>query len=399
MIRRAVFWTHLLLGVVGGVVILVLSVTGALLAFQRQITAFAERDVRRLATPAAAPVSLERLVERVQSERPAAAPTSVTIQADPREAAAVVLARVGVVYVDPGTGRVIGEGSRRTRAALRGVEDWHRWLAAGGEWRAAGRAVTGACTLAFLAISLTGPFLWWPRRWSRPSLRPVTWFQRGLRGRARDFNWHNAIGLWTAAPLALMAVTGAVISYEWANALLFRMAGDVAPERAGGPPATARPDRGAEVRPARSSLDGLDRLWSLAQGQVEGWRTLTLRLPVPADGPVTFTIDRGTGARPDLRAQLVLDRRSGETVRWEPYASQTRGRQWRAWARWTHTGEAGGLVGQAVAGLACAGAAALVWTGLALSGRRLRAWLGRRAPATLARPLDDPARATLGDPA
>ena len=331
----------------------------------------------------------------MQRERPGAPATAVTVYADPAEASVVALGRAGIVYVEPATGKVLGEGSRGTRAVFRAVEDWHRWLAASGDWRATGRAVTGACTLAFLVLTLTGPFLWWPRQWSRAHLVPITWFQRGLRGRARDFNWHNAIGIWSALPLALIAATGLVISYEWANALLFRLAGEVAPAR---PAASARggaAGRGRDARPEPPPVDGLDRLWTRAQGQVEGWRSIAVRLPVPAQGPVTFTIDRGTGTRPDLRAQLVLDRQvRRRSCAGSRTTSQTRGRQWRTWARWTHTGEAGGVLGQAVAGLASAGAVVLAWTGLALELAALsRVARPPRARAVRARSLADNAPA------
>jgi len=388
-LRRALFWAHLSLGVVAGLVVLVLSLTGAVLALQRPITSFVDRDARRASATETGAPSLERLLGAADASGQVTAPTAVTVYADPAEAAVLARGRAGVAYVDPRTGRLLGEGSRRTRAFFRTVEDWHRWLAAPGEWRAAGRAVTGAATLAFLALTLSGPLLWWPRQWSRAALAPVVFFRGGLRGRARDFNWHNVIGIWAALPLALIAATGVVIAYDWANALLFRLAGEAAPARGAGPPAAARP------RP--SSSEGLDALWARAQGQVEGWRSITVRLPVPAEGPVAFTIDRGTGTRPDLRAQLVLDRKTGEVVRWEPYSSQSRGRQWRTWVRWTHTGEAGGALGQAVAAFASAGAVVLAWTGLALTWRRFRAWAGRRAAAPAVGALGPDTPAAVGD--
>jgi uncharacterized iron-regulated membrane protein len=46
--------------------------------------------------------------------------------------------------------------------------------------------------------------------------------------------------------------------------------------------------------------------------------------------------------------------------------------------RFIHTGEVAGIPGQTIAGIASAGAAVLVYTGLALSWRRFRAWLARR---------------------
>jgi len=88
-----------------------------------------------------------------------------------------------------------------------------------------------------------------------------------------------------------------------------------------------------------------------------------------------FTLDHGTGRQPQKRSQLTLSL-TGEVVRWEPFASQSMGRKLRALARFGHTGEAAGIMGQSIAGLASAGTAILVWTGFALSWRRF--FPGRR---------------------
>ncbi|HET7229486.1 MAG TPA: PepSY domain-containing protein, partial [Longimicrobium sp.] len=110
-----------------------------------------------------------------------------------------------------------------------------------------------------------------------------------------------------------------------------------------------------------------------------------------ADEPVAFNIDRGDGGQPQKRASLSLDRRTGAVVKWEPFPTQKPGRRMRSILRFAHTGEVLGLFGQTLAGLASAGAALLVWTGIALAWRRYRAWLARKrvsgaAPAVEARP-------------
>jgi uncharacterized iron-regulated membrane protein len=71
---------------------------------------------------------------------------------------------------------------------------------------------------------------------------------------------------------------------------------------------------------------------------------------------------------------LTLDPKTSEVVKEELFANQSRGRQWRMWSRWLHTGEAGGVAGQTLAGLVSAAATALVYTGIALSLRRFAAW-------------------------
>ena len=43
LFRKIIFWCHLAIGVSAGVIILIMSVTGVLLAYEKQITAWAVR--------------------------------------------------------------------------------------------------------------------------------------------------------------------------------------------------------------------------------------------------------------------------------------------------------------------------------------------------------------------
>jgi uncharacterized iron-regulated membrane protein len=92
-----------------------------------------------------------------------------------------------------------------------------------------------------------------------------------------------------------------------------------------------------------------------------------------------FTIDRGDGGQPHLRSTLTLDTSTAEIARFETFSDLTLGRRIRNIMRFAHTGEVFGVPGQTIAGVASAGGAVLVWTGLALAWRRLRAWLDRRS--------------------
>jgi uncharacterized iron-regulated membrane protein len=367
-LRTVLFWLHLATGLVAGAVILLMSVTGVLLMYERQITEWADRGFRAAPpSPGASHLPVETLLAGALAARSAS--SGLTLQADPAAPAAVALGREGTLYLDPYTGRILGEGSKKTRAFFRRVTDWHRWLGVEGERRGLARGITGAGNLGFLILVLSGPFLWLPKQWGWNRVRNVAWFRRRLSGKARDFNWHNVIGIWTFLPLLFIVTTGVVMSYPWANSLLFRLAGDKPPERAGGE-REGRPRGERREQPSAVDLTGLNGLWDQAERQVPGWQSISLRLPESAAAPVTFTIAGSHRGRPDLRAQLTLDRRSGETVRWEPFAAQGPGRRLRTWGRWVHTGEAAGFLGQTLAGLASAGAAVLVWTGFALAWRR-----------------------------
>ncbi len=287
------------------------------------------------------------------------------------------------MFVNPYTGKILGEGSARLRKFFSTVEDVHRWLGVGGEGRSSGRAVTGACNLIFLILVTTGPFLWWPKQWNKDNLKKITLFRGGAWVRARDWNWHNVLGFWCVVPLFLIVITGVIMSYAWANNLLYRMTGNALPPPPAGQFVPERSQNSGQRtehgkhRSENSRFDGLEKLFARAGQQVPDFTTISLRLPNPPANTLTFSIDRGNGGRPDLRSQLTLDRATGEIVRLEAFSSYNRGRQLRAWARFTHTGEAGGRLGQTIAVIASAGASLLVFTGLSLAVRRFFAWKGR----------------------
>ena len=118
-----------------------------------------------------------------------------------------------------------------------------------------------------------------------------------------------------------------------------------------------------------------------AATQMPDWKSVSVSLPASNAPRVVLTLDSGDGGQPQKRATLTLDRRTGETVRWEPFSSQTSGRKARTWLRFAHTGEIYGLAGQTLAGLVTAGGAVLVWTGLTLALRRFARWRTRSADA------------------
>jgi uncharacterized iron-regulated membrane protein len=363
-LRTLLFWAHLTAGLTAGIVILTMSATGVLLTYERQLIEWSDRGYHSVPpTPDARRLAIEALLARAREQRPDRAPTSIALRSDAKAPAALAVGQT-TVYQDVYSGELLGEASAGVRGAMGRIRAWHRWLAMEGEQRASGKAVTGWANLVFLFILLSGLYLWIPRRWNRQNVRAVMLFRRGLHGKARDFNWHNVIGIWCAVPLTIIVACAAPMSFPWANAFVYRIAGDAVP-----PPANAAGSRRQEQPPGRYA-DGLNTLWARAEAQVSGWRSINLRLPGEADRAAVFSIDSGTGGQPQRRATLTLDVRTAALVRWEPFDSQSPGRRLRSWTRFTHTGEYYGLVGQTIAGLVSAGAVILVCTGLALACRR-----------------------------
>jgi uncharacterized iron-regulated membrane protein len=372
--RSVVFWMHLACGAAAGVVVLIMCVTGVALTYEKQMLEWADRRAWTAPSPSdARPLSPETLLARVQAAQPGTAPISVTLRADRQAPATVVLDGNTSLLVDPYSGAIIGPPPAGLRGFFRTMTSWHRYIAMSGENRATGKAITGAANFAFLFIVISGMYLWLPKLWTWMQFKNVLWFRGGLTAKARDFNWHNVIGIWSAVPLAIVIAGAVPISYPWASNLVYRIVGDTPPA-----PAAAPQQRAPERAPQMFVANGLDGAWSTAQSQIPAWRTMTTRLATSDRAPVVITVDEGYGGQPQKRTTLTLDRASSTVTKDETFASLSPGRRARSWLRFAHTGEIYGLAGQTVAGLVTAGGAVLVYTGLALALRRLAAWVVRR---------------------
>lgn len=390
-LRTLVFWPHLVAGITAGIVILAMSVTGVVLTYERQLIAWSDSQYRStVPAQGGSRLAVETFLQTIRTEHPDVAATAITV-GSAADAPVAVAVPQRTLYFDAYSGRLLGEASQGMRRFMSETRAWHRWLAVEGDGRPVARFITGWSNFLFLFIVVSGFYLWFPRKWTWNHVRTVLLFNRTTTSKARDFNWHNVIGVWSAIPLFIVVASALPISFPWANALVYRAVGEEPPVQRGreGGPARGR-EGGGGAREGRvgggargertaSAVDGLNDLWSRAEQQVEGWRTISVRVPESNRAPVVFAIDKGDGGQPQLRSTLTLDRATGEVVTYEAFQDQSLGRRLRSIARFAHTGEVLGIPGQTVAGLATAGSVVLVWTGLALAWRRWRAWLKRRA--------------------
>ena len=264
LFRKVIFWCHLVAGVAAGLVILLMCVTGVLLTYERQLTHWADTRGYQVEPPSphAQRLGVESLLAGVRGRaargdrrhaarrlfgprggrlRPRRRPSSST----PTRAKCWARARPGS---EPFSAR------SRTGTAGSGRPAKARAAASGAPSR-------GPRNLVFLFIVVSGFYLWWPRKWTKSLVRNVTWFRRGLADRARNFNWHNVIGFWSAVPLFIIVLSGVVISYPWAGNLVYRVFGEAPPAQraANAAPQQRRRGRKARGRSARRKRDGRHR--------------------------------------------------------------------------------------------------------------------------------------------
>ncbi len=373
MIRKMLFWLHLSIGVSAGLFIFIMAATGVVLSFERQIIDFVDRDVRSVAVPNdSQPRSIKDLLDTVRRAG-MGEPTAIIVRNQPQTATQFSIGRGKTVYVDPYTGAVLGLSSIAAHNFFFTIERLHRALGTPLGSKTIGHRLMAVSNLLFAGLIVLGVYLWLPRNWSRKAVHASIVFRAGLRGRAREWNWHSVLGIWCALPLLVIALTGVVMSFDWANALLFRLSGS--------PPPAAR-GNGGDRRPHTQRSDpghepDYDELFTVTKTLNLNWRTITVNVSSDGSATVLASVDTGTGGQPQKRSQYLLNRDTGAVVRTTSFADGSLGQRLRAFVRFGHTGEYGGPVGQAIAALASLGACVLVYTGLSLSIRRFAAKLKR----------------------
>ncbi len=387
MFRKVIFWSHLISGVSAGLVILMMSATGVLLTYERQILAWAEKSHYLTTEQITQKQTLEQLHFIARTEHSEISPTAIVVLNDPGAPITFSAGRRGGFSLNPVTGKEMAATNEGLESFFSNVTGIHRWFNLSGESRNTARAITGASNLAFLFLVLSGLYLWLPKIWSWSAIRIRMLFRNTAgNAKARDFNWHHVMGIWSAIPLAIVVATASVFYYPWANSLVYRLYGEEVPRR--GAPAAATANNNGETigsLPVSEvdylSLDEvLDNTVAYLESAGESWRQISISLPQKSSTTVAVAIDQGNGGQPQRRHNLVINRVSGNVEAWQPFSSQSPGRQTRSIVRFLHTGEVLGIWGQTIAGLVSLASVLMVWTGLALAWRRLISPLLRKKP-------------------
>lgn len=131
--RKILFWSHLTCGVVAGVVILTMSVTGVLLTYEKQFLFWADTRNYDIQPPAdGSRMSIEELVARVRVTA-SASPVAVTVRAAKTAPVALSIAGGKTLYANPYSGEILGDGAPGVRKLFGRITDWHRWLGVVGQ--------------------------------------------------------------------------------------------------------------------------------------------------------------------------------------------------------------------------------------------------------------------------
>ena len=352
--HQHLFRIHSWCGLVLGLLLFVICLSGTLAVFAHEIDWLTDPDLR-VPRYEGAP-AWDAMAAAAEARYPAAVLQRLQAPRGPRSAAVGTVrwpdGRLGFVYFDPRDGRITGDGHWLT--AQRFFRNFHRRFFTG--W---GLYLVSAFGVVLLVSALTP--LWFYRHWWR---KFFSFSGTGDRRRLWS-ELHKLGGLWSLWFALVIGITG---TWYLVEQLIY----DLQPAALSSPMPQLNDDRLAAL-PEDARLVSLSAQVARAQAAIPGLQVASVAPSLRRQQPVYIDGQQGSLLVRDRAAQVWLDPYDGTVIHLQTPRSQTAFERWVDTADPLHFGDFAGLWSQwpwFIAGLVLSG---LVLSGVYLQWQRLQA--------------------------
>ena len=359
--RKAIGKLHLWLGLASGLVVLIVSLSGAVFVFQDEIRDLTQpwRHVAVQARPMLPPSVLQAAAVRARPGFTA----SWTTYNGPDRSVAVYLSKPGseevyYAFLNPYSGKLL-QVQNLQQDFFTLVQYLHMYLLlppAIGKW------IVDVAVIIFVVMLVSGLVLWWPRnKAARKQRFSVKWDASAKR---RTYDLHSTFGFYASVLALVLALSGLCISYEWL------MDGISKAVNGGRTIATETPVLKADtlqaIRPARSVVDV-----AYAQLRQQSPRAEMLLIGPAGQGPETvWCTAYGKSLHYYHRDDYQFHPRTGRLLKTQLHASKSPGKKLGDMNYDLHTGQLLGFGGKVIAFVVSLISASLPVTGFLV-------WRGR----------------------
>ncbi len=222
LFKRINNWLHLWLGLISGVIVLIVCLTGCIWVFNEEITALLEPEtnISWQNKPVLKPSQLAAIAAK---QNPGKVPSYAnyqqgrTINLTLRPANAKAFDRRGgytLLKINPYTGKVISQEEHQKGEAdfFRTILNGHRFLWLPSE---IGRPIVNYGTLVFVVLLITGLIWWYPKKWNKSTREKSFTIKWGASFKRLNIDLHNVLGFYSLLSLAAIALTGMVYGIKW----------------------------------------------------------------------------------------------------------------------------------------------------------------------------------------
>ncbi|AWO00658.1 PepSY domain-containing protein [Chitinophaga alhagiae] len=349
--KKIIRQLHLWLGLVSGLVVLVVTLSGAVLVFEKELEPLTSPSLYYV-QPGAQRLPIDSL--KKQAERFNPAMKLVRVEMEPHAANRTMLffGKEGTVTwmlaVNPYTGAVVRAADFEKRF-FRILLNLHRYLLA----NELGKAVTGVCCLIFLVLVISGIVLWWPRRWKYFRQRiAIKW-----NGSFKRVVWdlHAVGGFYVHLVIFVIAFTGLTWSYKWFNNGIFLLFD-------GKPMVAYKAPANKVMQPGGAGF--YERVYQQANQELAYKGSMVIQFPPSDSIAVTVTKESYEARITNVVDFIYYEQGTGNLLQKRLYKDQSTGMKVRRAVYPVHTGEIFGWPTKLLALLACLVAASLPVTGL-----------------------------------
>ncbi|MBU2903257.1 PepSY domain-containing protein [Arenibacter algicola] len=239
-LRKIIFELHKILGLTTGIVVFIVAITGCCWAFRDEIESLYD-DYKKVSPqnePILTPTEAKMYAKEVFPDNH----IHGTLFKKADDAIEVIFYDpqpefYQSVFLNPYTGKVIQVDDHLSGFFAFILKGHMRlWLP-----KEIGEQVVGASILIFMAIILSGIFLWVPKKRKNLKQRLRFSWKDTTRWKRKNFDLHTIIGFYICSLALILAFTGSVMSYNWMKYVLYKsLGGDkeaafIIPENIGSP--------------------------------------------------------------------------------------------------------------------------------------------------------------------
>ncbi|GEP94065.1 PepSY-associated TM helix domain-containing protein [Chitinophaga cymbidii] len=224
--RRLNDWLHLWLGLISGIVVVIISLTGCIYAFQREFSDLTQpyQHVKTEAKPYMLPSELKAIATEAafgpKGDTGANRITGISYRKADRSTIASFMDKENgytSIYLNPYTGEVLKVKALKHdffRFILEG--HFNLWLP-----RPIGQPIVAISTLIFVILLITGLVMWWPKKWNKTNRQKSFAIKWGAGKKRINYDLHNVLGFYSMVFALVLGLTGLVWGFQWFSKSLY----------------------------------------------------------------------------------------------------------------------------------------------------------------------------------
>ena len=228
--KKITGWLHLWLGLVSGIILLAVTLSGTVFVFCDEIIDAFGGSAKYVSVPKnQKKMTPDELILKFEEQIPNREPFYVDVYKNENRSFRIASATKpnpplakpkpgekpkrhrGVFayhYLDPYTGKVLG--STKSYEFFYVVAHIHAQLLAG----KFGKSVVGIASIIFFIQLIGGLILWWPKKWTKTTRTAAFKIKKGTKWRRKNYDFHNVFGFYALLPAIFLTITGLIMSYE-----------------------------------------------------------------------------------------------------------------------------------------------------------------------------------------